>query len=218
MAVTTTMLAIDGPVGLLEAMLEEPAAGIPEFVGVVCHPHPQFEGTMLNKVVHALSRSMTDSEIAVLRFNYRGVGASAGTYDDGRGETLDATAAVDFMRHQYPGAAVVLAGFSFGAGVAIRHAMARAPAALITVAPPVTRTGIPELTDIASPWLVVQGGADELVDSKAVETWVNLQQPPPHLQVLAAADHFFHGNLTRLRQLATAFLRTSLSFPPRMAP
>ena len=131
-------LTISGPAGALETLLEVPAAGAP--VGgfaVVCHPHPLHGGTMQNKVVHTLARALQEAGIATLRFNFRGVGASAGSYDEGRGEIEDALAVIAYGRARWPGAALTLAGFSFGAQVALLAAPSSAPARLITVAPPV---------------------------------------------------------------------------------
>ena len=118
-----TSLVIDGPAGSLEALLEDPGADGRHFA-VVCHPHPLHGGTMHNKVVHTLARALQEQGMPTLRFNYRGVGASAGAYDDGRGETEDALAVIAWGRRRWPGAQLVLAGFSFGAFVA-SHAIAR---------------------------------------------------------------------------------------------
>ena len=211
MAIVAEHVGIDGPAGKLQGLHERPPELHPGYAAVICHPHPQFQGTMLNKVVHTLSRSCTDVGVPALRFNYRGVGTSEGSYDDGNGETDDAAAAVAYMRTRYPGAEIVLAGFSFGAGVALRQSLRDEPAALVTVAPPVGRLGVPENVELESPWLLVQGGADELVDSRAVETWASQQQPPPQVHMLAGVSHFFHGNLTHLRQLCTGFFEERLS-------
>jgi alpha/beta superfamily hydrolase len=201
-------LEIPGPVGLLEALREVPAsAQAPRAFGVICHPHPLFGGTMTNKVVHMLARSCHELGVPTLRFNFRGVGASAGQYDDGRGETDDALAVIEQGRALWPGAALWLAGFSFGAWVALRAAPRAAAARLVTVAPPVGRwdfSGIPTPT---CPWLIVQGDQDELVDAAAVRQWAAQQQPTPELAVLAGAEHFFHGRLNELRDVVGGFLK-----------
>jgi uncharacterized protein len=201
-------LEIPGPVGLLEALREVPAAAqAPRAFGVICHPHPLFGGTMTNKVVHMLARSCHELGVPTLRFNFRGVGASAGQYDDGRGETDDALAVIEHGRTLWPGAALWLAGFSFGAWVALRAAPRAAAARLVTVAPPVGRWDFAGLGTPGCPWLIVQGDQDELVDAAAVQQWAALQQPAPQLALLAGAEHFFHGRLNELRDVVNGFLK-----------
>ncbi len=211
---TSQRLFFDGPVGTIEAMLEcpdglEPGVKVPA-VAVVCHPHPQFQGTMLNKVVHTLARSAIDCGIPALRFNYRGVGKSLGDYDEGRGETDDAEAACTYVDTLFGEAPLVLMGFSFGSSVALRLAGRNEPVALVVAAPPVGRLGNPSTVEFAMPWQVIQGTADELVDYVEVETWAKSQVPPPQLVVMDGVSHFFHGNLTLLRQDVRAFLIHSL--------
>ncbi len=201
-------LEIPGPVGLLEALREVPAAAqAPRAFGVICHPHPLFGGTMTNKVVHMLARSCHELGVPTLRFNFRGVGASAGQYDDGRGETDDALAMIEQGRALWPGAALWLAGFSFGAWVALRAAPRAAAARLVTVAPPVGRWDFAGLGTPGCPWLIVQGDQDELVDAAAVQQWAALQQPAPKLALLTGAEHFFHGRLNELRDVVNGFLK-----------
>lgn len=205
-------LTILGPAGRIEALLDLPAggpAGAPGgAVGVVCHPHPQHQGTMLNKVVHTIGRAMNDLGVPVLRFNFRGVGASEGAYADGAGETDDATAVADWARGRFPGAELWLAGFSFGAAVAIRAAAAAAPRRLVSVAPPVARmAALLEDARPGCPWLVVQGAADDVVHAGDVQAWVHSRVPPPELALLPEVDHFFHGRLTLLRDTLTNWLR-----------
>lgn len=205
-------LSIPGPVGALEALLELPAGvAAPTHIGVICHPHPQHEGTMLNKVVHTLARAMHELGAGALRFNFRGVGASAGHYAEGEGELDDALAVVDYVRQRWPDAELWLAGFSFGGVIAARAAITTQPARLITVAPAVnildaTLTALPGM-----PWLIVQGDADEIVPAAAVAAWVascsELPGAKPELQLLPGAGHFFHGQLVALRTAVTDYLR-----------
>ncbi len=224
MSVVSTRITIDGPAGALEAMLEHPTAVDPATmapgtadqvpaVAVVCHPHPQFQGTMLNKVVHTLARSAIDCGLPALRFNYRGVGKSEGVYDNGLGETDDAEAVVGEAQRLFGTVPLVLMGFSFGAGVALRVAQRVSPAALVAAAPPVGRLGVPEQVGMSVPWQVVQGTADELVDSTAVERWAATQTPPPELVMMDGVSHFFHGSLTTMRKDVRAFLIRSLELP-----
>ncbi len=214
MSVSSQRLVFDGPVGTIEAMLECPEGIEPGMavaaVAVVCHPHPRFQGTMLNKVVHTLARSAIDCGIPALRFNYRGVGESLGDYDEGKGETDDAEAACAHMNTLFGEAPLVLMGFSFGAGVVLRLAGRSEPVALVAAAPPVGRLGVPLTVEFSMPWQVIQGTADELVDYKEVEAWAKSQLPPPQLVVMDGVSHFFHGNLTLVRQDVRAFLMHSL--------
>jgi uncharacterized protein len=201
-------LAIPGPAGVLEAIAHEAQGTARALYGIVCHPHPVYGGTMDNKVVYTLARALQTSGVATLRFNFRGVGASEGAYDEGAGETQDAAAVADFGLKRWPNRRLVLAGFSFGAFVALRLALSRDTDRLITVAPPVGRFDFSKLQAPACPWLVVQGDADELVDPNAVIDWVSRQVPPPELRVVPGVGHFFHGHLTDLRDAVIETLRS----------
>ena len=196
---TGTMIA--GPAGRLEALVEEPTpdAAPPRLAAVVCHPHPLFGGTLQNKVVHTVARTLRAGGAATLRFNFRGVGASEGVHDGGVGETADALAAVAAARARWPGLPLVLAGFSFGAVVAIRAAAAADPAWLITVAPAVDRVdpGAAPLPDCD--WLIVHGDADEVVAPGAVLNWQARWAPHARLRMLVGVGHFFHGRLHELQ-------------------
>lgn len=194
---------IQGPAGTLEAKLELPK-GEPKATALICHPHPLHGGTMDNKVVHMLARSFLALGAAVLRFNFRGVGASAGSYAEGIGETKDALAASAWLLEQWPELPQYLGGFSFGAAVVVRAAIETHPAGIVTVALPVERLE-PGATLPAAPWLLVHGDADELVALEALIDWLNDQAPGPELEVIPGADHFFHGKLTELKNGVTGF-------------
>src|SRR5215207_348962 len=112
--------SIAGPVGKLEALLEEPEDGEPKEAILVCHPHPQHGGTMHNKVVYRIARGLRSTGCVVLRFNYRGVNLSEGSYGNGEGEMDDARIALDYLRSRYPELPFSLAGFSFGSRIALR--------------------------------------------------------------------------------------------------
>ena len=203
---------IEGPSGPLEARVEDPAPGVvPVAVGVVCHPHPLYGGTMQNKVVHTLARAMQELGVPTVRFNFRGVGGSAGTYDGGAGELDDALAVCAWARRRWNCEAVWLAGFSFGSAVALQAAQSVAPRALVTVAPPVGRIIVAPVPRPACPWLVVQGDHDELVDVTQVRRWVGDYSPPPQCVVLEGAEHFFHGRLGDLRAAVLGFLSGELA-------
>jgi alpha/beta superfamily hydrolase len=205
-----TQLILPGPAGDLEASLDFPAAvpgtdpKAPAAFAVVCHPHPLFGGTMTNKVVHTLARAFNDLGLPSLRFNFRGVGASSGTHDEGRGEVQDALAAVSYGRERWPGAQLWLAGFSFGAAVVVRASSEAAPSRLVAVAPAVDRIDIGAVTP-ACPWLVLLGDADEVVAPQRMLQWARGLRPQPDIQVMAGAGHFFHGRLPQLREAVTAF-------------
>jgi alpha/beta superfamily hydrolase len=199
--------SIAGPAGSLEARIEDPAPGVvPRVAGVVCHPHPLYGGTMQNKVVHTAARAMQELGVPTVRFNFRGVGASAGGYDEGVGEVEDALAACAWARAHWRCEALWLAGFSFGAAVALRAAPAARPDALVTIAPPVGRIIVDPVARPRCPWLVVQGGRDELVDAGEVRRWASGFAPPPRVALLADAEHFFHGQLGGLRAAIVEFL------------
>jgi alpha/beta superfamily hydrolase len=199
-------LLIDGPAGVLEALLEAPQPASPAGFAVVCHPHPLHGGNMHNKVVHTLARACQERGMPTLRFNYRGVGASAGSYDEGRGETQDALAVIAAGRTRWPGAALTLAGFSFGGVVSLLAAAAALPAQLISVAPAVGRIELASIPRPPCPWLIVQGDADEVVKCSEVQAFAARFQPPPQLLMLTGVGHFFHGHLPELRDAAFEFL------------
>jgi alpha/beta superfamily hydrolase len=204
-------VTIAGPAGALEALIEtpvgegesEPASAF----GVVCHPHPLHGGTLDNKVTWTLARAFQQLGAPAIRFNFRGVGHSAGSYDDGRGETDDALAVVEFGRRRWPGAALWLAGFSFGGVVAVRAARSAQPQRLVLVAPGITRIDVGFQPEPACPWLIVQGDADDVVPAATVLEWARTLRPAPQLSVLAGAGHFFHGRINELRDAVVEFMQ-----------
>jgi alpha/beta superfamily hydrolase len=193
-------IAVTGPAGELEVVLEQPAGHQGQRFGVVCHPHPLHGGTLDNKVVHTMARVMHEFGMPTLRFNFRGVGESAGKFDNGAGETEDALAVIDWGRERWPGAAWWLGGFSFGAFVALRASERLVPERLITIAPPVQRFQFEALRRPACPWLLVQGDQDDVVACDAVLSWARSLTPPPDIAVMRGVGHFFHGRLHDLRQ------------------
>jgi alpha/beta superfamily hydrolase len=210
-------VTLAGPAGALEARVEVPEGYDGVACAVVCHPHPLYGGTQDNKVVHTTARALQERGLATVRFNFRGVGASAGAFDDGRGETEDALAVADYAGARWPGAALTIAGFSFGAFVAYSVASRRPVRQLITIAPPVRRFNFAELPVPQVPWLVIQGDRDELVDHTAVLGWTQTLQPPPVVVLLAGAEHFFHGRLNDLRAALQANLAGQETGRPEQA-
>lgn len=197
-------LTLAGPAGALEALLEHSSDNAsPAAIAVVCHPHPLFQGTMHNKVVYTLARALAGLGAWAVRFNFRGVGQSEGEYDEGRGETDDALAVAAWMRKRHPHAPLWLAGFSFGAGVALHAAAQLEPAALVTVAPPVGKLEWQPFKHPHCPWLLPQGEDDDVVDSAAVLDWANGLDPKPDIATFPGVGHFFHGNLNALRDTIT---------------
>ena len=199
-------LFIDGPAGRLEAILERPGEGALEGCAVVCHPHPQHGGTMHNKVAHTLARAFVRSGFEVLRFNVRGTEQSEGLFDNGIGELDDALAALHWLSDRHPDLPIWLAGFSFGAAMAVKAAVVEPVDGLISVAPAISRFASGLETQPQCQWLIVQGDEDELVDIEETVAWVDSLEPGPELLVLEGAEHFFHGRLTELREAVMSFV------------
>ena len=197
----TEVVSISGPSGSLEAAIDRPAGDPRPIVAIVCHPLPVEGGTMQNKVVTSAARALREHGITVIRFNFRGTGASAGRFDDGEGERDDLGAVAAWARARFPGAALWLAGFSFGAYVSIRSANALGAALLLSIAPPAGRSwdfdaiGTPTM-----PWIVIQGEADEIVDPQDVYAWLDGLDRAVTLIRVPDTSHFFHGQLPALRE------------------
>jgi uncharacterized protein len=211
MSLEVLRLSLKGPAGALEAILEDPGVPGPSYA-VICHPHPLFGGTMENKVVTTIARALRETGIPTVRFNFRGVGASDGAFDQGVGETADADVVATWAAEHWPGRSLVAAGFSFGGYVALRLAQLREsqqrePRLLITVAPAVQRFDANSSAAPRCPWLVVQGDADDVVDPAAVINWVNSLEPKPQLVVMPGVGHFFHGRLQELRDAVITTVR-----------
>lgn len=197
-------VTINGPDGPLEGLLDEPddtsagrdGGGIRAAV-VFGHPHPQHGGTMHTKAVFQGAKGLVRIGCAVLRFNFRGVGRSAGEHDHGRGEQDDVRAALDALRAGFPGLPVLLGGFSFGSVMALRVGVrdprARSLVALGFPANVLKSTGF--LSESTKPRLFVQGEADRFGDASAISALVETLPEPRRLVVVPGADHFFTGHL-----------------------
>ncbi|MEN9526771.1 MAG: hypothetical protein RLY56_722 [Pseudomonadota bacterium] len=191
-----------GGAGDIETLIEHPDSSLypqARAIAVCCHPHPLFGGAMTNKVIHTVARSFVASGAITLRFNFRGVGASAGVHDEGRGELDDLLRVVDWARAQWPGLPLWLGGFSFGAWMVLRAQAVLTPQLLVTVAPPVGRWNFDDVSAPLCPWLVVQGSQDELVDAQAVRNYAASLAPDADYVEINGADHFFHGRLHEVR-------------------
>lgn len=204
-------LFIPGSAGQLEAKLAEPAtpheATTTPYVGIICHPHPLYGGDFNNKVAYTLSRTCLDAHMPALRFNFRGVGESTGQYDHGRGETADTLAAIAWVQHRYPKAKIVLAGFSFGGGVALAAALdSSACVALVTVAASLMIFDPRPAHGPNCPWLCIHSHDDDVVSYDDTTNWAQALTHPPKTVDFDTAGHFFHGQLTPLRQAIQPFL------------
>ena len=199
------ILPIDGPAGMIETKVESPPE--PRGLALICHPHPLFGGTNENKVVHTLASTFIRLGYAVLRPNFRGVGASAGVHDDGHGETEDMRAVLDEARRVFGELPIVLAGFSFGAYVQTRVAQTLAESGqaaqrLVLVG---TAAGHVEgarqyaTRAVAKDTLVIHGAADTTVPLANVLAWAEPLELP--VVVVPGADHFFHRRLHLIRDI-----------------
>ena len=191
-----------GPAGQLECIADVPEAEVerPATI-VICHPHPQHGGTMHNKVVTIIERSMRELGLRTIRFNFRGTGDSEGSYDEGYGETDDLFAVIEWVRQTRPNDSLWLAGFSFGSYIALRAAQNVKLGQLISIAPAVSRFAFGELERPDCPWLVIQGDEDDVVPVDEVKAWVAGVEPGPDFVIMEQAGHFFHRRLMDLRGL-----------------
>ena len=214
MKIISTEVSIPGPEGNLQAILDQPEGDIqPQFIAINCHPHSLHGGTMTNKVTHTISRSIAGLGIISLRFNFRGVGQSEGSYDEGRGEKLDLIAVARWMKAKYPQSLLILTGFSFGSFVSAWAAESIEPIVLISVAPPVARFSFEGFSRPEAAWVVIMGDEDELVEYSDVTQWVKSFTLPPSLITMAGASHFFHGRLVELRDNIEQVVLPLLSKP-----
>lgn len=202
---------IPGPAGQIEAILDKPEDARTDYVAVICHPHPLHGGTMSNKVVTTLARAFRELNMVSLRFNFRGIGQSEGEFADAIGETDDCLAAVDWVSTQFPGAKLILAGFSFGSYCAYRAQSQRDTAITISVAPPVHHYDFTTLPSPVGDWIVLMGDDDDVVPSDQVYDWLSTLAEAPTLIRFEAAGHFFHGKLVAFRQRLIEALTECLS-------
>jgi uncharacterized protein len=210
-------LFLSGPAGRLEALLEEPDSGDPVEAALVCHPHPQHGGTMHNKVVYRLARGLRRSGAAVLRFNYRGVNLSEGTFGDWHGEALDARAALSDLRRRYPTLPLTLAGFSFGSRIALTLAVDETGITrVIGVGFPTRYPNREYVHQIRIPKLFIQSTHDEFGPRPEFQQFYDTLSQPKLLEWVEAEDHFFGGNLDGYEMAVEklARLRPSGAMPP----
>jgi len=199
-----TPVFIDGPCGQLQALSLDLSEA--HGVALICHPNPAQGGTMLNKVVSTLQRSARDAGLVTLRFNYRGVGSSAGSHDMASGEVDDAEAVAHWLRQRYPQLPLTLLGFSFGGFVAASlggrlENQGVELAQLIMVAPAVNRLTAENPPAQRCPLTLIQPEADEVIDPQVVYAWSAGLGRAHELLKVAECGHFFHGKLTDLKDL-----------------
>lgn len=188
-------LLLEGAAGAIETDLSDPGASR-RAIALIAHPHPLMGGTKDNKVVTTLAKTLHGLGLVAIRPNFRGVGASAGHFDHGHGETEDLLAVARWAQARYGDLPLTLAGFSFGAFVQTRVAQRLAPAHLVLVGPAVNR--FPAET-VPAHTLVIHGELDDVVPLAAVLDWARPQQLP--IVVVPGGEHFFHGRLHLLAQL-----------------
>jgi len=189
-------LFLPGPAGRLEALLEEPAEAAPREAALVCHPHPQYGGTMHNKVVYRLARGLRKSGCVVLRFNYRGVNLSEGAYDNGLGEIEDARVALRELQARYPSLPLMIGGFSFGSRIALRlTAQERAIRRVVPVGFPTVIAERAFMNDVQVPKFFIHSTHDNFGPRPEFEKFFATVLEPKQVDWIEAEDHFFKGAL-----------------------
>lgn len=189
---------IHSSAGRLEALYRE--LQDPRGVAVICHPHPLGGGTLHNKVVFRAARGLENANVATVRFNFRGAGASAGKHDEGEGETDDVSAAIAWAKKHHPGRKLIVGGFSFGAWVASRVACEMADvAAVFLIGTPVNKYDFGYLRDCEKPMLFIHGTQDEYGDAAKLEKVVEKIRNAESV-IVTGADHFFTKQLDAVEE------------------
>lgn len=193
---TEFLREIAGPSGPLEARLDLPSGEV-RAVAVCGHPHPLHGGTMHTKALYQAAKGLTRVGVAALRFNFRGVGASAGTFDAGPGEKDDFRAATTFAASRFPGLPIWAAGMSFGSWIAASAGATDPRISLVLlVAPAVDRYDYTELAGAGKPVFIVHGEEDELIAAKDVRKFYGTLAEPKELVIIEDANHLFEGRTT----------------------
>jgi alpha/beta superfamily hydrolase len=203
-------LKIPAPHGHLEGLLRLPdeTGEALSMAAVVCHPHPLYGGTMHNKTVFRLAGALNAVGMPTLRFNFRGVGLSTGSYDEGQGEQDDVRSALDALERRFPGVALCVAGFSFGAWVGLRvGCVDERVRQLVGAGVPTSLLGAEALAACVRPKLIVQGALDQYGPLAEVQRWFAALPEPKHLEIIPEADHFFTDHLDALFTTVVRALR-----------
>jgi uncharacterized protein len=200
---------IPTPTGHLEGILKPEEEDVePLYAAIVCHPHPLGGGTMHNKVVFKVAQALQMLGMPALRFNYRGVGHSTGSYDEGRGEMDDARYALEYLSRRYPGLPVIMAGFSFGAWIALRvGASDDRVYAMIGLGVPARMFDGDSLKSSHKPKLIIHGTKDDLAPYDLAVKWFEQVPAPKSLVAVEGADHFFQGRLEEVQAIITTFVQ-----------
>jgi len=201
-------LKIPGKGVTLESILRQPERKPIRGTAVLCHPHPVYGGTMNNRVIFRAGKAATAAGLAALRFNFRGVGASTGVFDEGDGEQQDVSSAVEWLYGRFPGLPMVLIGFSFGAWVGLRVAV-RDPriVALVGLGLPLNHYDFDFLTENAKPALYMVGTADEFCPLDRMERFARRLPPQSDARWIQGAGHFFDSQIDQVQKLISDFLQ-----------
>lgn len=205
-------LFIPAPHGRLEAILKEPRVDAVRGVALVLHPHPLGGGTMHNKVVFRAAAALNDAGLITLRVNFRGVGQSTGTHDEGYGEQDDVRVGLDYLSENYPDDEITLCGFSFGARVGLEVGIADDRVQrLISIGTPVDKYDFNFLENCRKPILFVHGQHDEYGNVNRLRELVAKLPAPAQLEIISGAGHFFDDQLNELKQVITEWVSAQLS-------
>jgi uncharacterized protein len=194
-------ILLDGPAGKLEVVINRPDS-TPRGIALIAHPHPLYGGTLDNKVAQTLASTFSELDCIALRMNFRGVGASEGKHDEGRGETDDFLFLADYAKREFGDLPIFLAGFSFGGFVQTKVATQLAIRQMVLIAPAAGRFDVAE---VKPDTLVIHGELDDTVPLKAIMDWARPQNLP--IVVIPGADHFFHKRLHLIKQLVVQACR-----------
>lgn len=205
----TKTILIPGPCGNIEALVSE-SKNSNEYA-VICHPHPLHGGSMHNKVVTTIAKALDKHNINTIRFNYRGVGDSNGSYDNGVGEINDLMAVYSWGKKYFEEKSCLLAGFSFGSYICAAATKEIKPIALITLAPAISSQDYKNIPNHLCPWLFVQGEKDEVVDANKGIAWAKQHPNKPQIKLMADTSHFFHGKLQQLEEIIIAFIEGEIT-------
>lgn len=195
-------MLIEGPSGALEAQFTPAQATPLPGIAVLCHPHPQYGGSMHDAVLGCCEETLLQQGISCLRFNFRGVGASAGTFDNGQGEADDVLAAVAWARHECQDQPLWLVGYSFGAAMVWQTLQQAAPARTILIAPPLGVMAFADATDSTGEVFALAGDQDQFVDAQQFTNWRGVNS-----RLIAGADHFFSGTFAQLQEQLAAVIK-----------
>lgn len=207
---TEETLSIDGPAGTIEASLSFNHPDCKQ-VAIVCHPHPLYGGNMHDSVVGSIKAALLQKDIACLRFNFRGVGASEGVHDKGVGETADVIFLPDWLRREKYFDTFFLGGYSFGAIISLQAAQQSKHKIehLLLVAPPIDMADTPEASAVDCPVTILAGSLDNIAPVSSIDTWIKAGAEQHKLIELDGADHFFASDLENISELLVSELRVS---------